>query len=107
MKKRFIILLNSGSAQQNAEFVKFIKGDDIAGGYWHWLNNSWLMVTQNVNMTSEIIRDKLREIYPGVHNLVLELREDGTDTWNGFGPSGEDKNMFKWIHANWTKSSKV
>ena len=49
------------------------------------------------------IRGKVTEFFPGIHNLVLELRSDGTDTWAGFGPKSDDKNMFNWILQHWGK----
>lgn len=98
MRKRFVVCLNSSTNEQNEKFKEFIKESRL--GWWHWLSNSWLLVDSKGQCTASSLRDQLNRNYPGIHSLVLELRGDD-DTWAGFGPSGEDKNMFKWIKENW------
>lgn len=98
MYKRFIVLLNDSTAEQNDSFLEWIKEEGI--GSWHWLSNSWLLATSKGHLSAQDIRDKLMETYPGVHNMVVEISANG-DTWSGFGPKGENNNMFKWIHENW------
>lgn len=100
MKKRFVVLLNSSSKEQNDEFLDWLKEQNT--GWWHWLSNSWLISNSRGHLSAQEIRNKLNEIYRGSNNLVLELGED-YDTWSGFGPKGEDKNMFGWIKKNWSK----
>lgn len=100
MKKRFVVLIDSSTKEQNDAFLNFIRQSGVFG-WWHWLNGSWLLVSSSPLNTSQQIRDKITEIYPGVNNIVLEFREDGTSTWNGFGPQSEERNMFKWMHENW------
>jgi hypothetical protein len=103
MAKRFIVCLNSGSVEQNDKFKEYI--DENGLGWWHWISNSWLLRDHSGRLNSEIIRDKLLEIYPGTRNLVIELQGPSTnDTWHGFGPSGEEKNMFNWLRDTWSKS---
>jgi|GEM_PF-842201 hypothetical protein len=100
MKRRFVILLDRSTPEQNKAFIEFLKTSDI-NGYWHWLNNSWLIATYNLEITGAQIRDKIKEIFPDVNNMVLVLNEDGTDTWAGFGPKSEDRDMFRWLRTNW------
>lgn len=100
MKKRFVVAVDSATKEQNDTFREFLKSRGL--GWWHWLTNLWLVADGAGRLTAQEIRDVLRQHYPSVHTLVLELREDD-DTWSGFGPSSETKNMFKWLRQNWSR----
>jgi hypothetical protein len=98
MKKRFVVCVNSATNEQNKQFKEFIRENGL--GWWHWLRNVWLLSDSKGKFSAAEIRDQLGRNYPGVYSLVLELRGDD-DTWSGFGPKKEGKNMFKWIRDNW------
>lgn len=98
MKKRFVVALDSYTDIQNNEFKSYIK--DNGYGWWHWINGFWLLVDNTGDLTAKKLRDDLAVIYPGVHKLILELRGDD-DTWSGFGPKTENKDMFSWLKKNW------
>ena len=98
MNKRFAVALDSSTKAQNEEFVKYIR--DNGYGWWHWIDNFWLLTSSSGELTAEKLRDDLGEIYPGVHKIVLELRGDN-DIWSGFGPKSENKNMFTWLKKYW------
>lgn len=98
MKKRFIISLNSSTDEQDQELIKFIKDNHL--GWWHWITNTWLISDARGKFTAKTLRTELRKIFPGVYLMVFELSEEG-DTWAGFGPTAEDKNMFTWVKNNW------
>lgn len=101
MKKRYIILHGTTTPEQREALLQYFK--DQRFGWWSWLGDSWLISdVRGISSTAEI-RDKLVELMPGVHNLVLELSATG-DTWTGYGPSEEKRNMFKWIKDNWKRS---
>jgi|ERR1017187_6082588 hypothetical protein len=102
MRRRFVVLVDTSSKAQDDAFLDFAKKSGF--GYWHWLNNSWLLTTHNLQTTSKQISDQLLLIFPNIFFLVLEIKEDGSDLWIGFGPLGDEKNMFKWIHENWKRS---
>ena len=102
MKKRFVVLLDSSSKEQNSEFLNWIKEQGL--GSWHWLSHSWLIVdSAGISKASEI-GNVVRNIYGATNHFVIEISEDG-DTWSGFGPKGEDRNMFTWIHKNWNNKT--
>ena len=103
MRKRFIILMNPASTEQNDLFLKWINGEGL--GWWHWFQGSWLLTNPKGHLTSVTIRDKLSEIFGLSNNLVIELRSTD-DTWSGFGPSSPEKNMFKWIRDAWRKEGR-
>jgi hypothetical protein len=100
MKKRFIIALKGGTAAQDSAFTEFIKKAGV--GWWHWIPSVWLVADTRGAWSAAELRNKLREYYPGVHSLVIELRPDD-DTWSGFGPAREERNMFNWLKQNWSK----
>jgi len=100
MKNRFIVVLNESTSEQDKEFIKYIKSEKI--GWWHWIDNLWMLRTTNEKISAQSLRDKIGEIYPSVRIMVFELGEK-RDTWSGRGPKTEEKNMFTWIKKNWKK----
>ncbi len=98
MKKRFVVALDSSAKSQNESFISYIKDNRL--GWWHWIGNFWLLVDSSGTLTAAKLRTDLGEIYQGVNKLVLELR-DNDDTWAGFGPKTENKDMFAWLKRNW------
>ena len=98
MKKRYIVCIDNSNKEQDESFIAYIK--EYGLGWWHWLSNVWLIVDKNGKLSAGEIRDKLRLIYVGEHTMVIEMRANG-DTWAGFGPKSDDKNMFEWMKKNW------
>ncbi len=98
MRKRFVVALDSNTGEQNEQFKEYIR--DLRLGWWYWLDGFWLLTDSSGELTASELRDDLGEIYPGVRKLVLELRGDD-DTWAGFGPKNDAKNMFSWLKRNW------
>lgn len=100
MRKRFIILIDNTTNEQDEKFLEYIKENGF--GWWHYLNNSWLL-TSYKDFTVNKIRDDLNKIYEGETKLIIELRGNTNDTWAGFGPQGETRNMFTWLKETWNK----
>jgi hypothetical protein len=100
MKRRFVVCINEANAEHDKNFIQFLNENKL--GYWHWLNNTWLIVDENDSFNANSIRDKVKVLFNNEHNLVIEINDQG-DTWSGFGPNGEGKNMFSWIKRNWKK----
>src|SRR5580698_10225755 len=98
MTKRFIVLIEASSAEQNVAFREYIKGTRM--GWWHWMANAWLLVDPKGVVNAAQIRDKVVQIFPGMDTLVIEMREEG-GTWAGFGPRTDERNMFNWLRTNW------
>lgn len=70
------------------------------GTWWNWISGFWLFVADE-DIEARTLRDKTQEITNAARCLVVEVTPV---TWSGLGPSGEDKNMFKWIRRNWNAS---
>lgn len=100
MKKRFVVMLDLSTPEQETALKDFFAAQSAI--WWHWLTNAWLVSDSKGLLTAGQIRDALNKIAPGVSVLVLELRSD-SDTWSGFGPSSEKRNMFQWIKDHWNK----
>ena len=98
MKRFFVIGTNPTTLDQTASIQTWLRG--LNTNWWHWINGTWLIVSNDPEITPAAIRDKLNDLAPKVHALVLEVEPI---TWSGFGPKSEKRNMFKWIRANWTK----
>ena len=101
MKKRFIVSVDNFTKEQDQLFIKYIEENGLE--WWHWLSHTWLLVNPSGNISIEVLRDKVLEIYKSEYNLVVEITVN-QDTWAGFGPLTDEKNMFEWLHSNWKKN---
>ncbi|KTS27614.1 hypothetical protein [Pantoea stewartii] len=100
MRRKFAVALNSSSVEQNEKFKKFINENGL--GWWHWIENFWLLTDPKGKFTASDIRDKLNEIFPKVRCIVLSI-DNEENSWSGYGPTSEKKNMFNWIRDSWDK----
>src|SRR5262245_55414180 len=100
MKNRYIICINNSTEQQEKKFIEYIKSYGL--GWWHWLNNTLLLTDPKGKLNAGMIRDSLRDIFPDENILVIEINAT-KDTWSGFGPNTEEKNMFTWLKKHWVK----
>jgi len=98
MKKQFVIALNSTTEEQEKMFLEYIKSNGF--GWWHWIDNFWLVVDTQDKLSAEKLRDDLENIFPKVRKLVIEIFSESS-TWAGYGPNGEQRNMFNWLHNTW------
>ncbi|HTC22363.1 MAG TPA: hypothetical protein VK859_16030 [bacterium] len=95
MAHKFIIAVNSTSKEQEDAFLKHIS--DNGYGWWHYIDNFWLITTSKEIEASEL-RDVAKELFNNENVLVIEVFGS---TWSGFGPKNDKENMFTWIHKNW------
>lgn len=98
MGKRYIVAVDSSTKEQNNALVEFIRKNSL--GWWHWLENFWLLTDFRGNFSAKQIRHVINETHPKVYCIVIELNEHG-DTWSGWGPRSDDRNMFKWLNETW------
>ena len=102
MSKRYIVALDSSTNEQNDALKAFIKENGLV--WWYWIKNFWLITDSQKKVSALDIRDVLMRTHPKADCFVIELGEHG-DTWAGFGPATEERNMFKWIEKNWEKDN--
>ena|SRR5260221_13591274 len=99
MKKRFIVVVSRANPAQDEAFRQFIKSQGFA--WWHWLPTLWLLTDAGGGWDAANIRDKTVECYTGAQVFVEELDASGNNTWAGWGPKSESRNMFHWLQTNW------
>jgi hypothetical protein len=99
--KRFVVAVEGLSESQHAELGVFIGKNNLS--WWHWIENFWLLVDLDDELTAAEIRDALNMIAPGNRKFVIEIV--GNDHWAGYGPNKGDRNMFTWIHETWDDES--
>jgi hypothetical protein len=101
MKNLFIVALDKNTKIQNDKFNEYI--DENGFGWWYWIDGFWILNDTNGTLTTEVLHNKLADIYPNIHKMVIELGNKNLD-WKGYGPNGgpdgDKKNMFEWLHEN-------
>lgn len=99
MKKLFIVTSNPTTVEQDKVFQSWI---EPRFGWWHWMNQTWMLIDTTGTHTASEIRDQCVECFPGIYVIVFEIT--GANTWAGFGansPTDENNNMFTWIKEHW------
>lgn len=94
--KRFVVAAEGMSPEQQKAWLEFIKEKGL--GWWHWIDNLWLLVDRPEEMTTATLRDQITEKFGATKCIVIEIEPGGT--WSGLGPSSP-KPMFKWIKETW------
>ena len=100
MKKRFVVAIDSMNKELDNKLLEYIK--DNGFGWWHWIDNVWLLTTYKLDVSAVSIRNDLGYIIPN-RKIVIEVHK--SSAWAGYGPNTEEKNMFDWLHNTWTKDS--
>jgi hypothetical protein len=93
--KHFVVAMADMDDKQSLEVTNIFK-DKV--GWWHWINNFWLVIDTRDQLSCVSIRDELSKVAPGVRKIVLEVEPV---TWAGAGPSTPPNDMFDWIKKSW------
>jgi len=97
MARRFVIGIG-GIQEIVGERIKGYL--DSHGSWWHWINNFWLFVTDEEDITTESLRDYLSGLASDVRTIVFEF--DQEIAWSGAGPREPGNDMFEWVHQTWS-----
>ena|SRR6266851_1585538 len=97
MTKWLVVSTQSITDEQEKAFIEYVRSKHMS--WWHWTPNFWLVTGSDPPSCGEI-RDKLHELAPGQHTIVIEVTPV---TWAGFGPSSDKRNMFAWFDRNWKR----
>jgi hypothetical protein len=73
------------------------------GSWWHWINNFWLFVTDEEEISVDSLCDYLSGLGRDVRTIVFEFDEE--IAWAGSGPRKRGNNMFEWVHETWNADS--
>src|SRR5688572_20483209 len=95
--KHFVVGLSNVDVVQSLRISEAFKSKH---GWWHWIDNLWLVVDPYDTTTCEAIRDELQKIAPRARKIVLEVVPV---TWAGAGPR-EPQDMFQWIRDEWKRT---
>jgi hypothetical protein len=99
MKKRYVVAVSDLSADDERLFREYIGENRF--GWWHWIDNFWLLTDPSEKSSAAEVRDFLRNLPSSRRCIVMEL--EGVDkTWSGFGPNSP-KSMFEWIKGAWRR----
>ena len=84
--------MDNFSKEQEADFIKYLK--DNGAGWWHMINNSWLVSSHSNDVTKESIRSELQKNFKGT---LIVLNVTDSANWCGYGQTKD----FEWLKANW------
>jgi hypothetical protein len=94
MSRQFVIGIDDVSDDQKDALREMFSNH---GSWWNWIPGFWLVTTDD-NTKASTVRDRVLEIVPNCNCIVIEIRES---TWSGYGPSSDNKSMFKWLKNKW------
>lgn len=97
MRKKFIVSIHGLTEEQENKFVEFCT--QLGMGWWHYIDNFWLLVTYGGKISALEIRKKLDTISGNKRCLVIEVT--GNMKYAGRGPKEEGNNMFDWLNSEW------
>jgi hypothetical protein len=97
MKNRFVVGVDALTKEQEKEFVEYLRGRKC--GWWHWIDNFWLITNSASDLSLSEIRDELLRIAPEVRVFVLDMSDP--KRWIGQGPKSDERNMFSWLQKTW------
>lgn len=100
MSKKYVAAVTGLIAAEEKEFIAFLRRN--GANWWHWIDNFWLIIDDNNNLTTESIRDHLMSISSAKRAIVMNLEAETEEAgWAGFAASKDREKMFKWVHGNW------
>ncbi len=98
--RRFVVAAENLRVHEFAGYL-----DSNGFGWWHWIDNFWLITVQNkVEISAEILQGKVNEFSDSPRCMVIEIQ--GAHTWSGHGPKSSDggSNMFDWLSNTFDKN---
>ena len=72
MKRKFVVCVDDSTKEQQNKLTQFFK-NEANMGYWHWLSDLWLVTDPNNYWSAGSLRDKVGELLPGSHNVVIQI----------------------------------
>ena len=95
-KKKFVLFIDDNfSVAERDKITNYVKGKYA---YWHWISNVWLLSTSKDDVTTESIRDEVKDLVN--RGTILVINASDSQGWSGFG----QKKKFEWMHSAWVKN---
>ena len=98
MTRRFVLGIEGLDEAENDRLRGYLES---RGRWWNWISNFWLFVTDDAGVTTEGLRDYIRNLNDLARSIVLEFDED--ISWAGKGPHKDGQDMFRWLHRSWSQ----
>jgi hypothetical protein len=98
MRRRFVVAIDALTKPQQTRISQYVS--EAGCGWWHWIENFWLLTTKQDNCNYEAFEDMLHEMSPNGRWVALERPED--ITWragNATNPKG--RKISDWLHSPW------
>jgi hypothetical protein len=92
MARRFVITTATLTQEDERELGSFLSEH---GTWWHWVANTWLFQTEEKDINTREIRDKIRELNDKNDIMVLEIND--IKNYSGSGPKGKAEQIEGWI----------
>jgi len=96
MKRRFVIGVDGLTASKSKSFREYLGS---LGGWWHWIENFWLLITENEDVAVDKIRDQAKAL--GANRVVVFEFPEEVD-WTTSGPrNSKGRPMGDWLKTTW------
>ena len=95
-RREFVVATDPITSDQASAFRDWLTDKEI--GWWHWIDNVWLLETCAPDIDASSIRAQVTQIVPDLTCLVSEVN---TLSWSGYGPKSEKQDMFEWLQDCW------
>jgi hypothetical protein len=93
--RKFVVGCAGLDNDREKEFIYYIGQNNLL--WWHWIDNFWMLVDNEDQVSAVDIRDKLKEIAPGQDIMILQIPGEAYG-WAGYGPT---KKFGDWMRATW------
>lgn len=90
-----VVAVEDTSAEQRNIISAYL---EEIGGYWHWMQNLWLVKTNEERSAPEV-RDAIYSKTSSVICIVVEL--DNGPGWAGTFPVADADKWAAWLNENW------
>jgi hypothetical protein len=96
--KRFVIGTNRTTVEQDKVFLNILRTRWPHLGWWHQINETWLIIDLSDELTVNALRDATHQAFPGIYKIVIEVPGHSTP-WAGWGQGAD----FVWVNEQWDR----
>lgn len=96
--RKFVVCIDGETSNDVSAIKEYVGNQKF--GWWHWIDNVWLLTTSNPEIKATDIRDAIRKLSESKWVIVIEVN---SVTWAAYGPETSERSMSKWIKEHWSK----
>ena len=99
--RKFVVCIDGETPEDVSAILDYNEEQGL--GWWHWIDNIWLLTTNKKQITVGELRDKFMDLTGDKTVAVIEVK---SVTWATYRPTGKvgSKSISKWIEDHWSKS---